>query len=396
MKYCKNCVIPESRPSISFNSDGICSACQMASQKKENINWTSRYNELKIICDKYRRKNDLDYDCIVPVSGGKDSIYQVHTIKNEFNMNPLCITWKTPTRTPLGYYNLEILKSIGVDHIDFTPNPAGMKSIIKESFIEFGDPSLLDHLAIYNIIPVLANRFKIPLIIWGENPYMEYGGRNLEESNKNIQDSDFIKNHHIMKGKTPLDWVASDRTRRMLASLIPPDEYSLTNIEYMPIYLGYYKPWDAKQNLEIAQSYGYKTRSGGPLMGLYDYADIDCSNIIIHHYIKWLKFGFNRITDHASNEIRKGRMTRDVAIELIKKQDGLKPPKEFILKLCKLINITYNEFWEILEKFRNKNIWEKEGDGWYIKDWIGGNNQIDNFPHVELNEEEKYFFNENK
>jgi N-acetyl sugar amidotransferase len=395
MNYCKKCVVPETRPSISFNEDGICSACQMASEKDEKIDWTLRYKELINICNKYRRINDWEYDCIVPVSGGKDSIYQVHTIKNEFNMNPLCITWKTPTRTPLGYFNLEILKSIGVDHIDFTPNPDGMNSIIKESLIEFGDPSLLDHLAIYNLIPGLALRFKIPLVIWGENPYMEYGGRNSTESNKNIQDSDFINNHHVMKGKGPLDWVTFDRPRRQIASLIPPDEYSLAQIQYMPIYLGYYKPWDAKHNLKIAQSYGYKTRGGGPLMGLYDYADIDCSNIIIHHYIKWLKFGFNRITDHASNEIRKGRMTREQAILLIKDQDGLKPPKEFIQKLCNLIGISNSEFWEILEKFRNKEIWKNDGEGWYIKDWIGGDKQIDNFPHVSLNEEEKIFFNEN-
>ena len=120
-------------------------------------------------------------------------------------------------------------------------------------------------------------------------------------------------------------------------------------------------------------------------MGLYDYADLDCMNIVIHHYFKWLKFGFNRVTDHASNEIRKGRLSREDAVKLVRERDGLKPPKEYIEAFCKQIDITVEYFWEIAEKFRNPAIWKKDENGqWYIEGWIGGNKIPDRFPHTAL------------
>ena len=129
-------------------------------------------------------------------------------------------------------------------------------------------------------------------------------------------------------------------------------------------------------------------------MGLYNEADIDCINIVIHHYFKWLKFGFNRITDNTSNEIRKGRMSREQAIKLAKKLDGVKPPKEYISHFCKQINITEDFFWKIANKFRNKKIWKRdEKQQWYIKNWIGGDKRPDKFPHTKISKKEKINLN---
>tara|TARA_B100001093_G_scaffold52260_1_gene44337 strand:+ start:24036 stop:25220 length:1185 start_codon:yes stop_codon:yes gene_type:complete len=394
MKYCKKCVTPDTRPDLEFNKEGICSACQMAS-KKLNINWEERKKNLESILNSHRRTDDHVYDCIVPVSGGKDSIYQTYMAKNVFNMNPLCITWRSLARTNRGQENLNALRSLGVDHIDFTSNPSGINKITRLAFEEFGDCSLVDHLAIYNLIPNLALRLNIPLIIWGENPYMEYGG-DKERADQNKQSNKIVRENHILKGKATLDWVSKHISRREINSFVSPDEQELDLIDYEPIYLGFYIPWDAKKNKEIAIQNGFKPREKGPIMGIYDYADLDCINIVIHHYFKWLKFGFNRITDNASNEIRKGRMTREEAIEMVKKFDGFKPPVEYIKAFCSQIRISEKFFWEIGEKFRNKKIWKKnEKQEWYISDWIGGDKIPDKFPHTKLSSEESFFLSKN-
>lgn len=376
--------MPNTRPGLTFNEQGICSACEGAEEKNKIIDWESRKKELKSIFDKFRSKDQLKYDCIVPVSGGKDSIYQVHIIKNVFKMNPLCVTFRTDARTPLGEHNIQALREIGVDHIDFTPNPCGFNKFRLKAFVNEGDCSLPDHLAIWNIIPIFAVKFKIPLVIWGENPDMEYGGtKDLRKVSK--LNRDWMRNQNILKGKSIQDWCDGSLNIDELFGLIPPSEEELEKIDYTPIFLGYYLPWDCEENVKIAKKYGFLVREKGPIMGLYDYSDLDCMNIVIHHYFKWLKFGFNRISDNASNEIRKGRLTREAAIKLIKERDGIKPPKEYIQHFCKSVGITWQQFWEVAEKFRNKDIWKKDENGeWYIEGWIGGKKIPDRFQFESL------------
>ena len=303
-------------------------------------------------------------------------------------MRPLAITWKTMARTQQGEKNLAALKSIGVDHIDFTINPKIINEITKKSFFKFGDSSYIDHLCIYNLIPNLAIKFKIALVVWGENMYFEYGGRK-KKSIQRTQNSKLINEHHILKSHLAEKWLSRNISKKDLSSFSTPNEKKLKAIKYEPIYLGYYFPWDIKQNYKIAKKVGFRARESGPIMGLYSESDVDCMNIVIHHYFKWLKFGFNRVTDHASNEIRKKRLTREKAVKLISKFDGLKPPKEYIKNFCKQINITEKKFWEIANKFRNKKIWKKKNNEWYIENWIAGNKKVDKFSHVQLSKKEK-------
>ena len=388
INYCKKCVIPNTRPEIHFDKKGICSACNNAKTKKK-IDWSKRKIDFFKILKKHKEINkNNDYDCIVPVSGGKDSVYQLYQMKKKFKMRPLAITWKTMARTQQGEKNLAALKSIGVDHIDFTINPKIINEITKKSFFKFGDSSYIDHLCIYNLIPNLAIKFKIALVVWGENMYFEYGGRN-KKSIQRTQNSKLINEHHILKSHLAEKWLSRNISKKDLSSFSTPNEKKLKAIKYEPIYLGYYFPWDIKQNYKIAKKVGFRARESGPIMGLYSESDVDCMNIVIHHYFKWLKFGFNRVTDHASNEIRKKRLTRDKAVKLISKFDGLKPPKEYIKNFCKQINITEKKFWEIVNKFRNKKIWKKKNNEWYIENWIAGNKKVDKFSHVQLSKKEK-------
>ena len=391
ISYCKKCVIPNTRPAIQFDDDGICSACNNA-KVKNKINWSKRKKEFFKILDKHKKINkNFEYDCIVPVSGGKDSVYQVYQMKKKFKMRPLAITWKTIARTQQGENNLMALKNIGVDHIDFTINPKVINEITKNSFFKFGDCSYIDHLCIYNLIPNLALKLKIPLIVWGENMYFEYGGTK-KKSSQRAQTVKLVNEHHILKYHVAEKWLSKNISKKDIMPFAAPNEKKLKAINYEPIYLGYYFPWDIKENYKIAKKAGFKARETGPIMGLYSESDVDCMNIVIHHYFKWLKFGFNRVTDHASNEIRKKRLTRKMAIKLIAKFDGLKPPKEYIKNFCKQINITENKFWEIAEKFRNKKIWKKNSNNeWYIENWIGGNKKADKFQHVKLSKKEKLY-----
>jgi len=379
LRYCTKCVMPNSRPNLTFDKEGVCSACEGAEEKKKVINWKQREKDLRYLFDKFRSKDKTNYDCIVPVSGGKDSIYQVHMAKKVFNMNPLCITFRTDARTKFGEHNIQALREIGVDHIDFTPNPIAIRKLRLKTFKEVGDCSIADHLCWWSIMPYFAIKLNIPLVIWGENADMEYGGtkdlRNVARLNR-----EFLKNQNILKGKAIEDWCDDDLKLEDLKCYIYPSDEELNKIDYTPIFLGYYIPWDAKHNLEVAKKYGFKLREKGPIMGLYNYADLDCMYIVIHHYFKWIKYGFNRVTDNACNEIRKGRMTREEAIKLVRKRDGIKPPKEFIKHFCKHVDISWNEFWEIVEKFRNKAIWKKdENSEWYINGWIGGDKIPDRF-----------------
>lgn len=389
IKYCKECVIPSTRPHISFDHNGVCAACNNA-KNKIRIDWKKRKKEfLKIINNHKRLNKNNDYNCIVPVSGGKDSIYQVYQIKHKFKMKPLTITWKTPARTFQGQKNLEALKKIGVDHVDFTINPDIINSITKKSFFKFGDSSYIDHLCIYNLIPNLALKFKIPLVIWGENMFFEYGG-SLEKSNQRLQSVDLVNKHDILKNSLSENWISKNISQKDISSFATPSKKKLKAIKYEPIYLGHYFPWDIKENFKIAKKAGFQPRQQGPIMGLYSESDVDCMNIVIHHYFKWLKFGFNRVTDHASNEIRKKRLTRNRAIKLIRQRDGIKPPKEYISNFCKQIKITEKKFWEVANKFRNKKIWKQnKKKQWYIENWICGNKIPDNFKNTLLSKKEK-------
>ena len=391
--YCTQCITASTRPAISFNINGICSACDN-SEKKINVNWKKRKLEFQKVLKKHKKLNiNNDYDCIVPVSGGKDSVYQTYLLKKVYKMRPLAITWKTPARTLQGEKNLNALKNIGVDHVDFSINPKIINLIRKKSFIKFGDSSYLDHLCIYNLIPNLALKFKIPLVVWGENPYFEYGG-SKKNSAERTQNLTMIKKHDVLKNFSSEKWIGRVISKKDITSFSTPNEEKLKLLRYEPIYLGYYFPWDIKTNITIAKKAGFTGRKAGPIMGLYSEADIDCINIVIHHYFKWLKFGFNRITDNASNEIRKGRMSREQAIKLAKKFDGVKPPKEYISHFCKQINITEDFFWKIANKFRNKKIWKRdEKKRWYIQNWIGGDKKPDKFPHTKLSNKEKINLN---
>ena len=236
-----------------------------------------------------------------------------------------------------------------------------------KSLVKNGTTALPMHMALFNIPLKIAVKFDIPLVIWGENSALEYGTD--DESLKGFEmNSKWLKKHGVMHGTTAKDWVDKDMTIKDLTPYLGPSDGELNKAGVKAIFLGHFFKWDPELSLKTAKKNGFLARKDGPKTGYYNYADIDCDFISIHHFIKWYKFGFTRLFDNLAIELKKGRITRDQAIAIIKDY-GIQEPIEDILKLCKFLNIKKSHFYEILESFRNHNIWFKEDNKWKIKNF---------------------------
>jgi len=366
LRYCSCCVLPDTRPGIKIESDGVCSACKNHKNKDVVIDWETREHDFKGIVD-YAKSNSKGYDCLIPVSGGKDSTWQVVKCL-EYGLNPLAVTWKTPGRSRLGAENLTNLISLGVDHIDYQINPKVEKKFMYKTFCESGSTAIPMHLAIHNIPLRISVSFEIPLIVWGENSAAEYSG-----ADKSLQgyrlDQKWLQRFGVTHGTTASDWISNDLTKRELTPYFSPfpDLVDWKNI--LAVFLGHFFRWDPKETLRVAKERGFNVRKEGPKTGFYNFADIDCDFISIHHYLKWHKFGITRLFDNLSLEIRNSRMTRQQAIILIKKS-GDQRPIEDIGRFCSFIGITVGDFDQICEKFRNPEVWSKENGKWIIKNFL--------------------------
>lgn len=366
LKYCKKCLLPNTRPGIVIDEDGVSNVWKTARNEKDNINWTQREKAFQMVVEN-AKKNSNGYDCLIPVSGGKDSTWQVATCL-EYGLNPLAVTWKTPARTDIGQKNLDNLVNLGVDHIDYQVNPKVEKKFMYKSLVKYGTPALPMHMALFNIPLKIAVKFQIPLVVWGENSAFEYG--TTHEHLKGFElNRDWLSKYGVTHGTTAEDWISKDLTEQELTPYFGPSDEELKRENIRAIFLGYYFKWDTEKTLKEAKKNGFEVRKEGPKTGYYDYADIDDDFISIHHYIKWYKFGFTRLFDNLSIEIRNGRMSYNQAIEIIK-HTGIQEPKEDIAKLCEFLEISESHFYEILETFRNKDIWKKKNGNWVIENFI--------------------------
>ena len=365
MKYCTRCIIPDSRPHIQFDAQGVCNACR-AHASKPQINWVQRQ---QAFCEvvAHAKARSQGYDCIIPVSGGKDSTWQVVTCL-EYGLHPLAVTWKTPARTAIGAQNLANLISLGVDHIDFQVNPQVEKQLLYHALVRYGATAIPMHLAMFNIPLSLAVKFDIPLIIWGENSAFEYGGREDERYGCRL-DSQWVKTYGVTHGTTACDWVSETLTERDLTPYFGPSPAELARQNILAVFLGYYFPWDPATSLAVAYQHGFRPRAEGPKTGYYDYADIDDDFIAIHHYLKWYKFGFTRSFDNLSLEIRNGRMQREEAIDILR-QRGDETPHGDIATFCDFVGISVCRFATIVETFRNLHIWYQADGVWQIRDFL--------------------------
>jgi N-acetyl sugar amidotransferase len=380
-RYCKRCLFPETKPDLYFNDEGVCSACIAAESKDNGINWEQREKDFYSIIDKYRLgKDEVGYDCLIPVSGGKDSTYQAYFMKEVCGMNPLCVCFETTRETELGRRNLENISKMGIDVIHFKKNYNAYRSMVIEGFKRVGDEMWPNHLGIFTFPIIVATKFKIPLVIWGENSQQEYGGP-LESIEKNSLTRRWLEEFGGLLGNRIQDMIGVDgMTAKELTPYFYPSDEELQKAGIKSIFLGHYFFWDARKQLEIVKEHGFSVKEDGPVEGTYtNYENLDEEMHGLHDYLKYVKYGFGRATDHANIDIRNKRITREEGLELVKKYDG-KYPHKSINAFIEYSGMTQDEIDEIIDTYTNPILFKMNEFGKFEKDSDG--NLIRNFDIV--------------
>ncbi len=371
LKYCVRCVMPNTKPDLHIDEEGVCNACRSYEQRKE-INWNQRKNELLVLLEKYSRKGS-NWDCIVPVSGGKDSTYQVIRML-QLGLNPLCVTSTTCDLSEIGRKNIENIKRLGVDYIEFSPNPIVRAKLNRIGLTEVGDISWPEHVGIFTIPVRAAVQFNIPLIVWGENSQNEYGGPAAATEN-NILTRRWLEEFGGLLGLrvSDLSETYGIESRHLLPYQYPSDE-ELQRVGVTGLFLGHYLPWDGLSNALIAQANGFTTFDQPVEGSMVNYENLDNHQTGIHDYFKFLKFGFSRATDIACLHVRRGRITRQDAVEIVKARDG-KFPWTYLGKplrdILEPLDMTPEEFIKICDRFTNKKIFKRDASGALAKDKYG-------------------------
>jgi len=367
MKYCKFCLLPDTKPQLVFDKNGICSAC-INNKLKQNVDWESKRKDFLKLLEKYKNKDDSNYDCIIPVSGGRDSTYQTYAMKETFGMNPLAVAFHPLDQTDIGRKNLDNLKKLNVDCIEFSTKPDTYLKLAKFGLTELGDFQWPEHMGIYTVPVQIAVKYKIPLIVWGENPQLEYGMPTNMDENTILDRTWNEKNGGYFLDKIkPADMTKYGFDKRDLLPYIYPSDEEIREVGVTGIFLGTYIKWEIFKQLELVKGLGF-VENEIPIEGTYQkFENLDVYFTVFHDYFKFLKYGFGRATDHASIEIRYERITRDQGIDLVKNNEG-KIPKKYLNKFLKYADITINEFHNICDSFTNKEIFVTNSDGSINKD----------------------------
>ena len=394
MKYCKECLYPSVSVLLNIHDDGLCSGCR---SHKSFLNspdefWKKREKKFQELLNEY--KNESYYDCIVPVSGGKDSYYQTHVICKKYNLKPLLITYDGNNWLPEGEYNRNQLKNkFDIDHIMWSPSVDVLKKLNRLAFRKIGDMNWHDHCGIVTVPIIMAVKFKIPLIIWGETEWdiagiygpedvVEFSNRSRHENSlRGYEWYDFIKNNEEKLTEKDFAWAK-----------YPSDE-EILSVGVRGIYIGNFFKWDGKRNAELMkEKYDWRA-SKKPFERTYrNFSNLDnrYSNGV-SDLLKFVKFGYGRCTDHASKDIRNKHINRDKGIELVKKHDHVVSAD--LEHWLEYVNMSKQSFWETADKFRDPRVWTIKNKQWY-KDNIWGEESA--YGDVYLNDEQINEFNEKK
>lgn len=381
MLYCSNCLVPAlSAVAVTFDENGVCSACRVGSQRSA-IDWNRRFDMLKELVSEY--KSDSNYDIVIPVSGGKDSYFQAHVATRLLGLKPLLVTYHGNNYLPEGLYNLHRMREVfDCDHIIVNP---GVETLVKMNRLGLkvqGDMNWHAHCGIFTTPIQVALRYRVPLMLWGEHGFLDLGGmysyndfveftakHRLEHSLRGFDWHDFTDEGLEKLGRSDIKEGLSPKD--LLWAQYPSDD-DIDELGLRGIYLGNFVNWDGHNNAELVEKeYGWK-----PADIAFERTYRRSSNLDdmhengIHDYLKFIKFGYGRGTDHACKDIRAGRMTREEGIEVVRQYDHVKPRKD-LERWLTYVGMTEDEFDRICDTFRDPRVWRQE-DGYWVKDNIWG------------------------
>lgn len=349
LKYCVRCCMPETNEGIQFDEMGICQACQSAEQKIR-INWAEREEKLRETLEYYRSRAGNNYDCIVPISGGKDSTFQLHVLTKVYGMKPLAVTFSHNWYSETGRYNLEnALERFNVDHIMFTPNRALINKLARRSLFAIGDSCWHCHAGVGAFPLQVAVRFNIPLLIWGES-IAEDSGRATYLNPVIKFDRDYFT--RVSAKVYPNQMVGEDLTTKDLYPFELPSYEDIERVGVVGIHLGDYIFWDDERQMEfVRDAYGWREDH---VEGTYKgYKSVECVMAGVHDYSKFIKRGFGRATDHASADVRVGLLTRQEGLTLAKLIDSQRP--EALDYYLQITGLSEREFIEAIKRHREGN-----------------------------------------
>ncbi len=380
VKFCKRCVVSNQRPRIVFDEDGICGACRYADLKRQSIDWNMREQELRELCDQYRR-TDGRYDVIVPASGGKDSARVAHELKYVYGMHPLTVTWAPFEYTPEGYNNFRrFIKVGGFNNLMAWPNGHLHRKLSRVAFEALGDAWQPFTYGQVCYAFHIAHQFDIKLVFFGENGEAEYSGDprvfNLrgmpfdiwaEQYFKGVTVDDLIEyGLHETDYLTRDDFDASD-----LTFYRPPDIDAMKKQGVEFHWFSYYRKWVPQENYYYASEHtGFQANPEGRSEGTYSkYASLDDQMDGFHYYLAFIKFGIGRTTSDAAHEVRDGHITREEAAALVNRFDG-EFPRRWFTEFLEYLDITETQFWEITDRFRQPHIWQQVNGVWQLRQTV--------------------------
>jgi len=367
IKICKECVITNLKPNIIIDKNGVCSACKNHKIKKkifDNKNKKILHSTFKDLILKNTKKNNK-YDVVVAVSGGKDSIYQIIELK-KITKKILAVCVDFGLRTKIGEENLSLIcEKLNVDLLKFSVKKSLLKKLAIFSLKKHGDPDLFNHPLIYNIPPIVANYFKVKTVVYGEDPRVEYSKAKIS-NRKTLTNLKFDKNYYnnfIIHSKINLTEILDKLKIPNEDKEIFKFQKKLKNTKIL--FLGNYLKWNSINNFKIAKKFGFKTQLRGE--GTFrNYVNVDEDWNRVHHYLKLLKFGYGRCTDHACEEIRNGYISRKKGIALVKKYDRQPLSNYYKKRISNYLNIKIIDLEMNIEKYRNRKIWIYKNKKWML------------------------------
>lgn len=364
IKYCSKCLMPNSRPRIVFDDEGVCNACRHAEKKRE-IDWKVRKSEFEQILNRYRSRNG-SWDCVIPWSGGKDSSSIAYRLKYEFGMNPLLVTFSPMMINEVGEKNREAMLRAGFDHFFVRPNQKTHRRLANRFFVERGNPKIAWDAGI-NAVPIqVAVKFNIPLVFYAEHGESEYGGKVLQKDSAKIRNFTEVIEHQV--GDDPRNWVDDEITEKDLQPYIYPDLSEIHKANVKVYYFAYFFKWSMFENYQyLKDKINFHTNPRGRTMGTFtDFDSLDDKMDPLYYYMQFIKFGFGRTVRDASRLIQNGHISREEGLGYAHRYDG-EFPHEFFDEVLEYIELTEKEFYEIVDKHRNPEVWKKEANEWKLR-----------------------------